>query len=82
MFYPCLVDVVYDVTLGFKKGEPSILGVMNADPCEIDLFVRLVTLYNRKNVPSKAPLVHLYKATVSRCSLKNLILSCCALFHV
>ena len=39
-----LVDVVYDVTLGFKKGEPSILGVLNADPCEIDVLVRLDTL--------------------------------------
>ena len=36
----CLVEAVYDVTLGFKKGEPSILGVMNADPCEIDILVR------------------------------------------
>ena len=36
----CLVEAVYDITLGFKKGEPSILGVMNADPCEIDILVR------------------------------------------
>ena len=36
----CLVEAVYDITLGFKKGKPSILGVMNADPCEIDILVR------------------------------------------
>ena len=40
--YTCVVDVVYDVTLGFKKGEPSILGVLNADSCEIDVLIRLV----------------------------------------
>ena len=40
--YACVVDVVYDVTLGFKKGEPSLLGVLNAESCEIDVLVRLV----------------------------------------
>lgn len=39
-FIFCLVKAVYDITFGFKKGEPSILGVMNADPCEIDVLAR------------------------------------------
>ena len=35
-----LVEAVYDVTLGFKKGEPSLLGVMNGEPCDVDILAR------------------------------------------
>ena len=35
-----VVGAVYDVTFGFKEGEPSILGVMNAEPCQVDMLIR------------------------------------------
>ena len=38
----CAVGAVYDITFGFKEGEPSILGVMNAEPCQVDMLIRYI----------------------------------------
>ncbi|XP_065889508.1 1-acyl-sn-glycerol-3-phosphate acyltransferase gamma-like [Dysidea avara] len=43
------VGAVYDVTFGFKEGEPSILGVMNAEPCQVDMLIRRIDI---KDVPT------------------------------
>lgn len=61
------IDVVYDVTLGFKKGEPSILGVLNADPCEIDVLARRIEIkdFSRENEKKASDwLVNLFREKV------------------
>lgn len=34
------VPAVYDITICYREGEPTIMGVVNAEPCKADIFVR------------------------------------------
>ena len=34
------VPAVYDITICYREGEPTIMGVVNAEPCKADIYVR------------------------------------------
>lgn len=34
------VPAVYDITICYREGIPTIMGVVNAEPCKADIFVR------------------------------------------
>ena len=41
--YAHIVPAVYDVTFAYRPGpEPSVMGMLNAVPCEIDCIFRCV----------------------------------------
>ena len=38
--FPLSVPAVYDLTFGFREGQPTLSGIINAEPCAIDILVR------------------------------------------
>lgn len=38
--YYYAVPAVYDITICYRKDEPTIMSVVNAEPCKADIFVR------------------------------------------
>ena len=34
------VPAVYDITICYREGEPTIMDVVNAEPCKADIYVR------------------------------------------
>jgi len=34
------IPAIYDITICYRDGEPSIMGVVNAEPCSVDVLVR------------------------------------------
>ena len=38
--YTYAVPAIYDITICYREGVPTIMGVVNAEPCKADIFVR------------------------------------------